>query len=95
MKKVVETYSEIDREGKIVRKTRPKKRQGARINGQDYHIFNLGYYLLTPLLMGVFLGLTIDNYFHTKPVFTLGLIFLGMFASFYNLYKIFKNNAKN
>ena len=52
---------------------------------------NVGYYLAVPLLVGVFLGNWLDNIFHTKPVFVLVLIFIGMIAAFYNLYKITKD----
>lgn len=49
---------------------------------------NLGFYLIIPLLLGVFIGINIDNKFKTRPVFTGIFIFLGMIGTFYNLYKI-------
>ncbi len=49
---------------------------------------NIGYYLLTPLLAGVFLGLALDSWFNTKGVFVIILILLGTVGSFYNLYKL-------
>ncbi|OGK17678.1 hypothetical protein A3D80_04505 [Candidatus Roizmanbacteria bacterium RIFCSPHIGHO2_02_FULL_40_13b] len=51
---------------------------------------NIGYYLLTPLLVGVFLGLFLDNTFKTKGVFVIILIILGTVSTFYNLYKLTK-----
>jgi F0F1-type ATP synthase assembly protein I len=51
----------------------------------------IGYYILTPLLVGVFLGLTIDKIFKTKNLFFFIFLFLGLVADFYNLYKIYKN----
>lgn len=53
---------------------------------------NIGYYLLTPLLVGVFLGILLDKYFKTQGVFTLILIILGSISSFYNLYKVAKES---
>lgn len=51
---------------------------------------NIGYYLLTPLLVGVFLGLALDKVFQTHGVFVVILILLGTISSFYNLYKLTK-----
>lgn len=51
---------------------------------------NIGYYLLIPLLLGVFLGLIIDNFLHTKPLFTIVLIIGGTVFTFYNLFKLTK-----
>lgn len=53
---------------------------------------NIGYYLITPLLLGVFFGLLIDNFLKTKPFFTIILIIFGVVASFYNLWKVAKEN---
>jgi len=52
---------------------------------------NIGYYLLTPILLGVFLGLVIDKKFHTQSAGVLTGILLGTVASFYNLIKLTKN----
>lgn len=53
---------------------------------------NIGYYLLTPLLVGVFLGIALDKIFQTKGVFVISLIVLGAISSFYNLYKLTKES---
>ncbi len=53
---------------------------------------NIGYYLLTPLLVGVFLGILLDKYFKTQGVFILIFIILGSISSFYNLYKVAKES---
>ena len=49
---------------------------------------SIGYYLVTPLLLGVAGGIGLDNLLHTKPLFTVCLIFLGTVVTFYNLYKL-------
>jgi ATP synthase protein I len=54
---------------------------------------NLGFYIATPLVAGIFIGLFLDNWLHTKPIFILTLIILGSIASFYNLIKLTKENA--
>jgi len=53
--------------------------------------FNIGYYIITPLLVGVFLGLVIDYWLKTKTLFTLVFIGFGTLGSFYNIYRIYKN----
>lgn len=51
---------------------------------------SVGYYIITPLLIGVFLGLLIDKVLNTKPIFILTLITLGSISSFYNLWTVTK-----
>lgn len=53
---------------------------------------NLGYYLVIPLLMGIFLGYWLDKIFSTKPFFLLVLFALGVISSFYNLWKTVKTS---
>ncbi len=55
--------------------------------------FNIGYYLITPLLAGVFFGYWLDMFFKTKPLFILLLFMLGIAGSFYNLWKIVKDSS--
>lgn len=59
-------------------------------NLQLANYMNMGYYLITPLLLGVFFGLVLDNLFKTKPFFVLLLIFLGLVSTFYNLWRLIK-----
>lgn len=56
--------------------------------------FNIGYYIVTPLLLGVFLGLVADYYLKTKPLFTALFLLLGTVSAFYNLYKIVKDGQR-
>lgn len=51
---------------------------------------NIGYYLITPILVGAFFGYWLDKVFATKPVFFLIPFSLGVIGSFYNLWKIVK-----
>lgn len=53
---------------------------------------NLGYYLVTPIIAGVFLGLCLDNLLKTKKLFFVLLFSLGIIGTFYNLYKIYKDD---
>lgn len=53
---------------------------------------SVGYYVLVPLLLGVFVGLALDKWLHTKPTFTILGIIAGVVSAFYHLWKIAKNN---
>lgn len=53
---------------------------------------NIGYYLISPIILGVLFGVFIDIKFGTKPRFTLFLIFLGSISTFYNLWKLIKES---
>ncbi|MDO9028212.1 MAG: AtpZ/AtpI family protein [Candidatus Roizmanbacteria bacterium] len=50
---------------------------------------NIGYYLIIPILFGIFFGLFLDNRLKTKKTFLIMFFLIGIFASFYNLYKIY------
>ena len=51
---------------------------------------NIGYYLLIPILVGVFLGVYIDSKFATKPRYTLVFLLLGTALTIYNLFNLSK-----
>lgn len=53
---------------------------------------NLGYYLITPIITGVFLGLFLDGLLKTGRTFFIILFSLGIIGTFYNLYKIYKDD---
>ena len=46
--------------------------------------------LFSSILVGMMIGLGIDNFFSTKPIFFLIFLLLGIIAGFYNLYKSIK-----
>lgn len=69
-----------------------KKVKSAQSNFLLAKYINVGYYLLAPLLLGVFAGFMLDRFLKTKPIFTLIFILLGVAGTFYNLFKITKNN---
>ena len=55
----------------------------------------IGYYLITPLLLGVFVGLAIDRFLGSSPLFVLVFIIFGLVGTFYNLYKLFKESSSS
>jgi len=51
---------------------------------------NVGFYLVTPLLVGVLGGAYADGWFHSKPIgVTIGIV-IGAVGTFYNLFKLLK-----
>ncbi len=86
-------FFEIDNEGEIKKRSLEKKKKKTKGNlspfwGIDY--LNIGFYLVTPIVVGVILGLVIDNRFGTRPTFIVALILIGSVASIYNLIKLTK-----
>lgn len=56
---------------------------------------NLGFTIAIPIVIGAVLGSFLDNKLNTSPKLTLSLIMLGLFISFYNIYKLTKKNGSN
>lgn len=77
---------------KEVKKEEKQKKISSKLDFSFVNFFNIGYDLITPLVIGVFFGLLIDNFLKTKSVFTTVFIFLGVTGTFYNLWKIVKES---
>jgi len=89
---MINNYFEIDKRGNLKKTDRnfDKKPKAKKDFFSEYININVGYSLVTPILLGVIIGLTLDSKFHSKPVFTVFFIFLGTVSSFYNLFKLIK-----
>ncbi len=83
-------FSSIDQEGNIIRTEKETKKEKRYNIPSEY--FNLGMYFLVPILAGLSLGLWLDKRFDRKGFFTILLMFIGVIASFYNLYKLYKQD---
>lgn len=82
----------IDQEGNLSKMAKDKIKPAVWQNKKalDASYFSLGIYLITPILVGLFLGLWLDRWLRLKSVFVIIFLILGTISSFYNLYKIFK-----
>ena len=81
----------FDQEGNIKKFQAGKTKRIKNKNSLfDINNLSLGYYLLIPIIAGVFLGLGLDYWFRTKPFLFIVSLFLGTVASFYNLFKLTK-----
>lgn len=59
---------------------------------QSMQYMNMGFFLVTPVLLGVILGLYIDNLLHIRPLATVIFISLGAAASIYNLFRMLEKH---
>jgi len=83
----------IDKLGRIV--TSKKVIRNLDKRRIDLSMISIGYYLVTPLIIGVFLGLAIGERFHAKEKGALIGIMVGLVGTIYNLIKIVKSNASD
>ena len=83
-------YSGLNKEGDIVKTVSPTPRKPDRNLNIPPEYLNLGMYLVVPLILGVMIGIYLDNSWKTGGTFTLIGIGLGTISIFYNLYKLYK-----
>jgi len=65
----------------------PKIKQNSKI--PIVNAMNIGYYIITPLVIGVFLGKVIDNKIGSHFFIIFGIV-LGAFGALYNLFRLTK-----
>lgn len=53
-------------------------------------LIDVGFYIIIPILLAVPAGLYLDNFFKTKDIFILVMIFLGFICTIYNLIRLTK-----
>lgn len=68
------------------------KKENKNNNFRSYQYLNIGFYLVAPLLVGIFSGLYLDKRFNTKPFFLFLGLSIGVIGTFYNLYRLTKSN---
>lgn len=89
----MKNFYKIDRSGTLLKvNEREHKKEKKATKPVDLGTLNVGYYLIIPILIGIFLGLVLDEKFKTRHMFTGILIFAGGIASFYNLWKLVKKS---
>ena len=71
------------------KKNNPKKISGYGVG------MKISLDLFSSIFVGTMIGLGIDNFFSTKPIFLLIFLVLGIIAGFYNLYKSAQKIDKN
>tara|TARA_B110000438_G_scaffold295351_1_gene338223 strand:- start:520 stop:804 length:285 start_codon:yes stop_codon:yes gene_type:complete len=56
--------------------------------------FKISSELVAALIVGVGIGLIVDNYFNTKPFGLIFFFILGAFAGFLNIYRVMRRIEK-
>ncbi len=64
-----------------------KRREDGYVWSEALRASTLGWELALPIFGGVLLGYFLDGQFGTQPVFTVGLLFFGVVAGFYSLWR--------
>ena len=66
----------------------PKQNNGAGFG------FKISTEIVAALVVGVGIGLLVDNYFHTSPFGLIIFFILGAFAGFLNIYRVMRRIEK-
>jgi ATP synthase protein I len=86
--------TKIDELEKKIKNLKDKKVLSSKLknkSGTNYSIaINISVELITGIVLGVFIGLLIDNYLQTKPLMLIICFILGTLVGFYNMYKALK-----
>jgi len=82
------TYFEIGPEGEPLKKIKSRKKKRKFEMGPEY--FSLGFYLIIPILIFLFLGLYLDDKFFKNGKIIPLFIMIGVISSFYNLFALTK-----
>ena len=70
-----------------------KKSVSKRNNGAGFG-FKISTEIVAALIVGVGIGLLVDNYFNTKPFGLIIFFILGAFAGFLNVYRVMRRIEK-
>ena len=68
--------------------SKPNKKMGAGLG------FKISTEIVAALVVGVVIGLIVDNYFNTKPFGLIIFFILGALAGFLNIYRIMRRIEK-
>tara|TARA_B110000495_G_C22522177_1_gene318355 strand:- start:251 stop:535 length:285 start_codon:yes stop_codon:yes gene_type:complete len=88
-KNIFDLKKKIDQiENKKISESAPKKESGASFG------FKISTELVAALVVGVGIGLIVDNYLGTKPFGLIIFFILGAFAGFLNVYRVMRRIEK-
>ena len=93
MSKNEDKINKLKEKIQVIENKKFTKSQSNKESGAGF-AFKISTELIAALIVGVGMGLIVDNYFNTKPF---GLIFffvLGAFAGFLNIYRVMRRIEK-
>jgi ATP synthase protein I len=76
-------------------KKQKKNNTGSGEISDYFWIASIGIHLVISSVVGLFAGLYIDKWLHTKPVFMFIFFLIGLGAGFRQIYREFKKIDKN
>tara|TARA_Y100000768_G_scaffold369680_1_gene334798 strand:+ start:2678 stop:2965 length:288 start_codon:yes stop_codon:yes gene_type:complete len=86
LEKLTEKIERIDQTQKDVKK--PKRESGAGFG------FKISTEIIAALVVGVGIGLIVDNYFNSKPIGLIIFFIFGALAGFLNVYRVMRRIEK-
>lgn len=81
---------EIDKKGNLIRSKRSIQKRSKKKTGWNMEYTGVGFYLLTPILLGLGVGLLLDRWLGTRPIATILFLLFGVIGCFYNIRKLAK-----
>ena len=88
-KKLEELNKKIDNLNDQEKNVSPKKKEGGAGFG-----FKISTEIIAALVVGVGIGLIVDNYFNTKPFGLIIFFIFGALAGFLNVYRVMRRIEK-
>lgn len=87
-----QTYTIINKKGDVefIEKDTSKRYKNVSIPFSSKYA-NLGFFLITPMLIGIFAGKYLDKRYGTGTLWTTFLLIFGTITTFYNLFKFIKD----
>ena len=75
----------------------PKEPEGSQWGSlwrEGLRAMSLGWDLAVPIFAGVLIGHLLDRWIGTRYIFTMGLLFLGIFVGYYNLARVIQRQNR-
>lgn len=72
----------------------PKRKGKGHVLENIALITHIGLIMITPIIVGVYLGKWIDGKLNTQPIFLFVFIVMGAIAAFINLFKVATKDIK-
>lgn len=86
-RKIIKTIIDKDLNVKVRNEVK-KEIKGNSLGSFQY--VNIGFYLITPLLFGIFVGVFLDKKVGSGSLFVIIGLCIGIIGTFYNLYRLTK-----
>ena len=86
-------YTQLKEKIELIEKNHIRKKQPTKESGATF-AFKISTELVAALIVGVGIGLIVDNYLGTKPFGLIIFFILGSLAGFLNIYRVMRRIVK-